>query len=236
MHKRSRTSPSAPRHGGGNRGGRAWVSGVQSLVFGVQALLLGPTAWADEQLVAAPEALRYCAVCHGVELRGNVLVDAPNLSVLPAWYVEQQLLNYKRGLRAPSGSPDLPGRTMQPMAAILDEAGIQAAVAYVDSVPDHAPAPTLAGDAQRGAGLYATCGVCHGEQGQGNQSFNAPPLAGQNDWYLARQLRNYRSGARGATPGDLRGAQMRASMSLLQSDADIQDVVAYISSLGATPR
>ncbi len=198
-------------------------------------LLLAFPCWPDPGPVAAPDALRFCAVCHGVELRGNLLVDAPNLSVLPAWYVQQQLMNYKNGLRAPSGSPDLPGRTMQPMAAILDDAGIQAAVTYVDSVPNHRASPTLAGDAQRGAGLYATCSACHGEQGEGNQSFNAPPLAGQNDWYLARQLGNYRSGARGATPGDLRGAQMRASMGLLRSDADIQDVVAYISSMGEAP-
>ena len=36
---------------------------------------------------------------------------------------------------------------------------------------------------------YATCMACHGAQGEGNQLLNAPKLAGQPGWYLARQLR-----------------------------------------------
>ncbi len=191
-------------------------------------------ATAGESIVAPPPELRYCTACHGVELRGNELFDAPNLSVLPPWYVERQLKNYKQELRAPSGGPDLVGREMQPMAAILDEDGIEAATAYVASVPHYAPSPSISGDSARGEGLYRTCTVCHGETGQGNPSFNSPPLAGQNDWYLARQLENYRSGARGGVPGDISGAQMRASVSMLQTDADIRDLVAYINSLNQT--
>ena len=194
-----------------------------------------PFAQADEGLVAAPPELNHCAVCHGVELRGNPLVDAPNLSVLPPWYAQRQLESYQDGWRAPAGSLDLAGREMQPMAAALDADGIRAATAYVASVPKYAPPPSVQGDAARGEGLYRTCIACHGERGQGNESLSSPPLAGQSDWYLVRQLENYRSGARGGVPGDLWGIQMRASAAVLQSDADIHDVVAYINSMSATP-
>lgn len=204
-------------------------------VCAIALILFGAPVAAGEALVAAPPELGHCAVCHGVELRGNALLDAPNLSMLPPWYVQRQLEGYKSGLRAPAGSPDLPGREMQPMAAVLDAAGIQAAVAYVESVPEYAPPPSVQGDAGRGEGLYRTCIACHGERGQGNESLSSPPLAGQSDWYLARQLQNYRSSARGGVPGDLWGAQMRASTAVLQSDADIRDVVAYINSLNVKP-
>ena len=204
-------------------------------VCAIALILFGAPVAAGEALVAAPPELGHCAVCHGVELRGNALLDAPNLSMLPPWYVQRQLEGYKNGLRAPAGSPDLPGREMQPMAAVLDAAGIQAAAAYVESVPEYAPPPSVQGDAGRGEGLYRTCIACHGERGQGNESLSSPPLAGQSDWYLARQLQNYRSSARGGVPGDLWGAQMRASTAVLQSDADIRDLVAYINSLNVKP-
>ena len=194
-----------------------------------------PAATAGEGPVAAPLELSHCAVCHGVELRGNALLDAPNLSVLPPWYVQRQLEGYKSGQRAPADSPDLPGREMQPMAAALDADGIRAAVAYVDDVPEYRPPPTVQGDAARGEGLYRTCIACHGERGQGNESLSSPPLAGQSDWYLVRQMENYRSGVRGSVPGDLWGIQMRAAAAVLQSDADVRDLVAYINSWNPTP-
>ena len=208
---------------------------MQALCVSWTALVWMPAAAAGERLVAAPPELGHCAVCHGVELRGNFLLDAPNLSVLPPWYVQRQLEGYKSGLRAPAGSPDLLGREMQPMAAALDADGIRAAVAYVDDVPEYAPPPTVQGDAARGEGLHRTCIACHGERGQGNESLSSPPLVGQSDWYLVRQLQNYRSGVRGGVPGDLWGVQMRAAAAVLQSDADIRDLVAYINSLSATP-
>ncbi len=179
---------------------------------------------------AGPASLAACAACHGAELQGNRALAAPNLSVLGVWYVERQLRNYRRGLRAPPGSPNQPGRQMQPMAAVLDEAGIGAAAQLVERVPERAAPATVAGDAERGAALYRTCVVCHGADGRGNRALHAPRLAGQNDWYLAAQLRNYRAGVRGVH-GDIWGAQMRAATGMLTDEAAIVDVVAYITTL-----
>ena len=48
-------------------------------------------------------------------------------------------------------------------------------------------------DAQPAVGQaqYAVCAACHGAQGEGNQMLNAPRLAGQGAWYIARQLDHF---------------------------------------------
>ena len=120
---------------------------------------------------------------------------------------------------------------MQPMAAALGAGDLAAAVEFVALVPPRPAAPTISGDAEAGETLYATCAACHGANGEGVQSLDAPPLAGQSDWYLLRQLQNYRSGARGAAAGDIPGAQMSAAMSVLADTDDLRNVLAYINTL-----
>jgi cytochrome c oxidase subunit 2 len=115
---------------------------------------------------------------------------------------------------------------------VLDADGLEAAVAFVTSVPVRDPAAaTVAGDIARGARLYASCAACHGSNAEGNKVLNAPGLRGQSDWYLVRQLEKFRSGVRGGKPGDIYGAQMQASVSVLPDETAINDVVAYINSL-----
>ena len=41
------------------------------------------------------------------------------------------------------------------------------------------------------------CTTCHGTDGRGNEGIEAPRLAGMEDWYLRRQLENFRAGIRG---------------------------------------
>jgi len=62
---------------------------------------------------------------------------------------------------------------------------------------------------------------------------NAPRQAGLNDWYLVTQLKNFRSRVRGAHSGDAYGMQMNMMAAILNSDKQINDVVAYINSLEA---
>lgn len=188
-------------------------------------------ATGDVSAEVGPASLAACAACHGPQLQGDRAFDAPNLSVLGAWYVERQLRLYRLGRRAPPGSANLPGRQMQPLAVVLDEPGIARAAGLVQSVPQRPALPTVQGDPARGALLYRTCSVCHGERGEGNQALNAPRLAGQNDWYLVRQLRNYKAGLRGVY-GDMWSAQMRAATGVLADDAAIVDVVAHVNGLG----
>ena len=88
-----------------------------------------------------------------------------------------------------------------------------------------------AGDAERGKTLYATCGACHGANAEGLEALNAPALAGQEEWYIVRQLQNFKNGIRGTNPRDTYGMQMAPMAQLLPDDQAMQDVAAYITSL-----
>ena len=89
----------------------------------------------------------------------------------------------------------------------------------------------LAGDAEAGRMLFATCVACHGAQAEGNRELNAPKLSGQGKWYLAQQLRDFRNGVRGTHEKDTYGQQMVPFAGMLADDAAIRNVVEYISTL-----
>lgn len=91
-----------------------------------------------------------------------------------------------------------------------------------------------AGDIVKGEQLYKSCVSCHGDKAQGNDELNAPTLAGQYQWYLARQLQNFKDGKRGAKANDQSGQQMVAMANLLADEAAIKNVSAYLASLDKT--
>ena len=82
-----------------------------------------------------------------------------------------------------------------------------------------------------GAGQYAVCTACHGPNGEGNPALNAPRLAGQEAWYVRRQIHGFRDGLRGAHERDTFGAQMRAFAAMLPDETAIRNLSAYIESL-----
>jgi cytochrome c oxidase subunit II len=86
-------------------------------------------------------------------------------------------------------------------------------------------------DVAAGQQLYAVCAACHGAQGEGNAAMHAPKLAGQGDWYLKRQLANYKQGARGTHEKDVFGKMMAPMAATLADEAAVDNVVAYIRTL-----
>lgn len=171
-----------------------------------------------------------CAACHGANAEGNSALNAPKLSGLGAWYLERQLKLFKAGARG-THEKDVFGKMMAPMAATLaDDAAIADVAAYIASLPDTPAAPTIKGDAQRGAQRFATCAACHGDDGRGIAATNAPRLQGMSDWYMATQLRHFRDGVRGGHANDIHGAQMGLVAGMLNDDAAIGDILAYINS------
>jgi len=88
-----------------------------------------------------------------------------------------------------------------------------------------------AGDKDKGKQLFQICANCHGEKARGNSDTKAPQLAGQYDWYLITQLKNFKAGIRGSDPKDINGATMRPMAMTLADDQAIEDVVAYITSM-----
>lgn len=180
-------------------------------------------------VAAGQAAYAVCAACHGAQAEGNVALNAPKLSGQGAWYLERQLRLFKAGARG-ADPKDAFGRTMAPMAATLaDDAAVANVVAYIASLPDTPVPATLKGDVDTGRARYATCAACHGAQGGGIAATNAPRLKGMSDWYLARQLRNFKDGVRGAHAQDAHGAQMALVAGMLADDAAIGDILAYIN-------
>ena len=89
-----------------------------------------------------------------------------------------------------------------------------------------------AGDAAKGQAFYAVCATCHGADGKGLESFNSPNLTGLQEWYIVRQLKNFRAGLRGVDSKDTYGMQMRPMALTLANDQAVEDVAAYITTLG----
>ncbi|MGH8223266.1 MAG: c-type cytochrome [Woeseiaceae bacterium] len=206
------------------------------------AWVAGHPTWADTQNRtvgdAAAGAAQYavCAACHGRQGEGLAALNAPKLAGQSEWYLRSQIESYQTGLRG-THEDDVYGRQMAPMANILaTDAAIDNVIAHIRSLPDTPAADTLEGDAGRGAKTYTVCAYCHGSEGQGIHAMNAPRLAGMSDWYLKRQLVNFRDGVRGAHPRDYYGLQMSLVGNTLQGDQRIDDVVAYINSLGTAEK
>lgn len=173
-----------------------------------------------------------CATCHGPNGEGNPDMNAPKLTGAGRWYVERQLGNFRSGARG-AHEDDTFGQQMVPFAATLpDDKAVRDVAAYLASLPDQPAVRTFGGDYQRGQRFYRTCAACHGQNGQGIQALNAPRLAGVNDWYLARQLRNFRNGVRGRHTLDMYGNQM-VDMAQHLDDRTIEDLVTYISLIPA---
>ena len=172
-----------------------------------------------------------CAACHGQQGEGMQILNAPKLAGQDGWYLKRQLTNYKSGARG-AHQDDMYGRQMAPMAATLvDEAAIDNVVAHILTLPDQPAPATVEGDVVHGKKLYNVCAYCHGNDGLGIQAMNAPRATGMNDWYLARQLQNFKAGIRGEHPTDYYGKQMGFMANILQDDQAINDLVAYINTL-----
>ena len=172
---------------------------------------------------------RYCTTCHGTDGKGNEAVEAPRLAGMEGWYLRRQLENFRVGIRGVHPM-DKAGVAMRPMANLTDES-MTDIVKWVGGW-QYTPAEiTIEGDVDAGQALYGTCATCHGIDAEGNASLGAPALAGQNDWYLITQLKNFVAGYRGRHEDDLYGQQMSAMVGTLTDEAAIRDVVAYINSL-----
>ncbi len=78
------------------------------------------------------------------------------------------------------------------------------------------------------------CMTCHGAEGQGNIGVQAPRIAGMEDWYLRRQLLNFRAGIRGSHPEDEQGLAMQPMAARL-SDDSITDIVQWVGTFDYQP-
>ena len=175
-------------------------------------------------------AYAVCAACHGANGMGNKALNAPRIAGQEPWYLERQLKNYKGGIRG-ADPKDTYGMQMRPMALTLaNDQAVSDMAAYVSSMPASKPSEsTVKGDATAGKASYMICQTCHGPKGGGNKALNSPKLTGLQDWYIVRQLKNFKAGIRGTKSGDLFGMQMRPMAMTLANDEAINNVAAYIA-------
>jgi len=172
-----------------------------------------------------------CAACHGSKGEGNAALQAPNIAGLDAVYVARQLNHFRRGVRGSAG--DTAATAMVGAAAVLkSDNEINAVVAYIAGLSKVKVPSKLSGDAGNGRNYYnGICSACHGSNGAGNMSLQAPRLAGVDGDYLLRQYRAFKTGARGAHADDKFGKQMRAIIKALPNEKTENDVIAYVAAL-----
>ena len=207
-----------------------------TFLFALLALAAVPFAASAEGGGAKGAQLyQLCAQCHGPDGGGDPLALAPAIAGLDEWYVKAQLTKFHSGARG-THPDDLAGMRMRPMSLSLrGDAEIATIAAYVAAMPVVPVKPTLqGGDAARGQALYAPCAACHGPDGAGIEQLNGAPLRALSDWYLQRQMQNFRAGIRGTNPLDTTGALMRPMSMTLPDEQAILDVIAYITTLGSS--
>jgi len=193
--------------------------------------LSGCRLGATDAATRGREVFETCVPCHNADGSGNPAVGAPNIAGMKAWYVEEELEKFRAGDRGMNFS-DVEGMRMRPMAlSLTSEEDVKDVAHYVETLPPVRHTMSLPGDPKAGETLYATCGACHGDTGAGNQDLRAPRIAGVDDWYLATELRKFRSGVRGTSPKDREGRLMRPMARALADEDAIRNVVAYAETL-----
>jgi cytochrome c553 len=168
----------------------------------------------------------HCAECHGLDGAGNH-IKFPRLAGQKPDYIVKQLHDFRDGKRANDGGQ------MHKTATEVDAADYPRVAEWFVGQRPAWPKPTIDGEpdfararqlADKGDGQTDGCLSCHSAAG-----FNAddpkltPRIAGQRDWYLAKELFDYRDGRRGA-PGDV-----MVKIARRLSDGDIRSLAIYLS-------
>ncbi len=102
---------------------------------------------------------------------------------------------------------------------------ILAAALAAGSAALAASGAVMAGDVKAGRQKALQCQACHGLDGMAKLP-EAPHLAGQNEAYLIKALKDYRSG--------MRKNEMMSLVTANLKDADIADLAAYYAAIPVT--
>lgn len=167
-----------------------------------------------------------CQECHG-RLGIGLSATSPKLTGQYADYIVKQLKNFQSGERRHP--------VMNSMADGLTDDDVQDIAAYYAS--NKAMHGDGSGESRIALDIFfkgdltrniLPCIGCHGETGKGKYSATGsyPVIGGQHRIYLREQLRNWRKGERGNSPG---GVMNVIAKSL--SDTEIEALAEYISGL-----
>jgi len=205
-----------------------FLPGLAAILLTAGALSASDTSPATAQIIFQ----NLCATCHGAKGEGKSEVKSPSIASLPAWYVQRQLESFQQDRRG-AHPQDIEGQMMRAMAKTLNAGQTRAIAALVERLPRVHPAATIIADIERGKEVYSDrCMECHRYNGEGELVFSAAPLVGLQDWYLAAQLRKFKTGLRGAAKGDENGQKMvHVTVCFIEDEEMVQSLAAWLIQL-----
>jgi cytochrome c553 len=184
-------------------------------------------AHADIIITAGMEPWETCAECHNLD-GISAMPKFPKLAGQRPGYIQKQVRDFRLGHRHNDGGQ------MAAIAGDINDKDLAKSAEYFAGLPPPLPnaAPSAAPeDLRRGAALYRDgdgtagiekCGTCHEAD---STRTDAPFLTAQHAGYLEKQLRDWRSGARG---NDVSQAMPAIAGKL--SDRDIAALAAFLAS------
>lgn len=200
---------------------------------------LAKAHWGDAKAGAAKAGA--CAACHGLD--GNATADPkiyPRIAGQSERYIAKQLALFKSGQRVnalmqpyamPLSAQDMRDlgayfATQKSGAGIADDAAIAQGPNAGQKFYQLGEKLYRSGDTARGV---PACMACHGPAGAGNPGPAYPHVAGQQAWYVARRLEEYRSGV--TTLADPKDFSIMAAVAKSLSDEEIQSLGSYLQGL-----
>ena len=122
---------------------------------------------------------------------------------------------------------------------ILPREGTVYPVVIAEPVEEGAvPPPGVGMGMGMGGGMgplfVGACSPCHAPNGEGYQSEFSPKISGQEDWYLSRQLMNFRNDLRGDHDSEIWAKQMNFHIKDF-APSQLLSFVDYIGTLEDTP-
>ena len=187
-------------------------------------------ARADLIVTTGMQPWETCASCHSLD-GISAMARFPKLAGQRADYIAKQVRDFRDGRRQNDGGQ------MVAIATDIDDDNLAKSAAYFAGLaapPPDTSQPADSEDWRRGAALYrdgdgtaglARCGSCHEP---GGERTDAPLLKAQHAAYLEKQLRDWRSGAR--------GNDVSLTMPAIAAKLTDRDIAALAVFLASQPR
>lgn len=189
-------------------------------------------AWQGDPVVGREKAdAERCIECHGIDGQGQGHSNGPEgkfarLAGQDVAYFLKQIRDFRSGARKHDQMAIMARSITDEDAADIASyfAGLPAMKGDAKDVSAVGRTLYEQGDAARGV---VSCASCHGLGGRGSKDQPlAPPIAGQEWRYLDKQLRDWRSGDRRNSAGQVMNAVTRAL-----TDAEIEALATHLSGL-----
>jgi cytochrome c553 len=207
-----------------NGAARTWRGAIVLAALGSSISLVR----ADIIVTDGMQPWETCASCHSLD-GISAMARFPKLAGQRPNYIEKQVRDFRDGRRRNDGGQ------MAAIAGEIDDKDLAKSAAYFAGLPAPPPDASLPTDSEawrRGGALYrdgdaasgiARCSSCHDEAGSVRP--DAPLLKAQHAGYLAKQLRDWRSGDR---KNDV--SRTMPAIAAKLSDQDISALAAFLAS------